>query len=234
MVRQEHCAMKVCTDACIQGAHAAAFLKNEMERSGKKKLEILDIGTGTGLLALMIAQEIENVHIDAIELDAAACLQTGNNFIHSPWPEKLSIFQGDIRVFHSEDKYDFIICNPPFYEHDLKSDHLLKNQAKHSVMLSHQELLRAIVQNLSAEGRFCVMLPVKQSAAFRSMTEEQDLYPRQILSIKHSPDHADSRNIIYFTKGKQETKEDRLCIADETGGYTLSFKTLLEKYYLHF
>jgi tRNA1Val (adenine37-N6)-methyltransferase len=225
--------MKVCTDACIQGAYAAAWLNNRAIRSDVKDIKILDIGTGTGLLTLMLAQEISSAYLDAIELDTAACRQAGENFIASPWADRIRIFQGDIRTYPLSQTYDFIICNPPFYENDLKSAHQLKNQAKHEITLDSQALLHGILSNLSPGGSFCVMFPVKQFSRFRKMAEEYLFYPEHVLHVRHTAAHSLFRSIGCFTREKGTVWEEEFCMMDKTGNYTPAFKSLLDRYYLH-
>lgn len=121
-VRQERASMKVCTDACLFGAYAANQL------IFINPAECLDIGTGTGLLSLMLAQKIP-ANIDAVEIEYASYSQAKGNFEHSPWREQLNVFHTDINQFQSEKKYNCIISNPPFFEKDLKSEDEKKNAA---------------------------------------------------------------------------------------------------------
>ncbi|MDP4263910.1 MAG: methyltransferase, partial [Bacteroidota bacterium] len=126
IIHQDRCAMKVTTDACLFGAWAAKRIRN----SGDRTLNMLDIGTGTGLLSLMIAQQCDAL-IDAIEIDKVAAGQAEENVTSSPWKEKIRITQGDIKYFakSSSSRYDIVICNPPFYENELVSPSHEKNIA---------------------------------------------------------------------------------------------------------
>ena len=137
--------MKVCTDACLFGAFVANCLS--------PIVNCLDIGTGTGLLSLMLAQET-NAQIDAVEIDAAAFQQAKENFKASPWSSRLNIFNTDILHYSTDKKYDCIISNPPFFEDDLKSFSEGKNIAKHNNALTLAQLLTAINAHLAATGFF--------------------------------------------------------------------------------
>ena len=137
-IDQDQCAMKVCTDSCLFGAWVAEYL--EQEKNSLKT--ILDIGTGTGLLSLMLAQKT-TANIDAVEIEEAASLQASNNFLASPWNNRLQVYHAPIQLFkpiHPK-SYVFIICNPPFYENNLKTDNQLKNLALHSEALSLANLI---------------------------------------------------------------------------------------------
>jgi tRNA1Val (adenine37-N6)-methyltransferase len=232
-IEQAHCAMKVCTDACIQGAYTVARLKREKSQRDQKGRRILDIGTGTGLLALMLAQEVPGARIDAIEMDDMAYRQARENFENSSWTRFLRIFHGDIRTFHLHDQYDFIICNPPFYENDLKSGHLRKDQAKHGAALGYVELMKVIAKNLLRDGSFCVMLPPRQFEVFSKGIAEQGFYPQERLNVRHTTAHEVFRIIGYFKRTAQDLKTEELSIKDEGHEYTVAFKSLLQKYYLH-
>jgi tRNA1Val (adenine37-N6)-methyltransferase len=156
--------MKVCTDACLFGAWVADKL-NKKEINPKK---IFDIGCGTGLLSLMLAQKT-SVNIDAIEIDAEAFLQATENVAISPWKDRVNIFHGPLNQFAVHEKYDFIICNPPFYENQLKSDNEGRNAAMHSTTLSFLELTNAIKNNLSNTGQAAVLIPFTRVADFEKM-----------------------------------------------------------------
>src|SRR5688572_23080686 len=142
--------MKVCTDACILGAWFAPKIPDVGT--------VLDIGSGTGLLMMMLAQQSES-EIHGIEIDLAAFKQLKENIGQNGWKERMKVFPGDARSFSFPMKYNFIISNPPFFENDLASDAEEEQVAKHSKMLKVEELVQAIDDNLDSQGSFGVLLP---------------------------------------------------------------------------
>ncbi|MEO8711563.1 MAG: methyltransferase, partial [Parafilimonas sp.] len=161
IITQDKCAMKVCTDACLFGAWAAH--NPQLEASN-----ILDIGTGTGLLSLIYAQKNMHASIDAIEIDEAAVQQARENFEASIWKERLHVYNTSIQQFatSSNKKYDVIICNPPFYENDLKSENKQRNLALHSDALTLEELISDVDLLLGDDGSFFVLLPFHRTKYF--------------------------------------------------------------------
>ena len=143
--------MKVTTDACLFGAWAT----NEMQ--GLNLAHILDMGTGTGLLALMVAQKT-HASIDAVEIDPAAAEEAEENIKKSPWLDRIRLMQQDIRTFVPGKLYDVIICNPPFYENELASENVKKNLAHHNTEWSLREVFDNIYRLLNAKGTFFLLL----------------------------------------------------------------------------
>ncbi|TAN15907.1 MAG: methyltransferase domain-containing protein [Chitinophagaceae bacterium] len=228
-IEQSRCSMKVCTDACVQGAYAADWLT----QSNKDMKRILDIGTGTGLLALMLAQKNPSVHFDAIELNQQAYLQAKENFIRSPWSGNISVVQGDIKTAEIHPRYDFIICNPPFYENEMKSDKPHKNQSKHSSALSHRELRDSITRYLTENGTACIMLPRKQFDWFNQLMVNDNFSVRYLLRVRQTPAHPCFRMIGFFNKNITSTVTEELCICQTDQEYSREFKALLKDYYLY-
>lgn len=225
-VHQEHCAMKVCTDACIQGAFTAQYLAH------KKVSAILDIGAGTGLLSLMLAQQIDAA-ITAVELDPAAAKQARANFAASPWADRLTLTETDIREMTPALPYDFIITNPPFYEQALKSGHAQKDQAMHATNLSYQELIRAIDRQLAPSGEVSVLLPYTAFESFRTLAIAAGYQLREVLHIRQSVNHGFFRTVGIFSRGAGDTLVKELAIHDANRVYTSAFVALLMPYYLY-
>lgn len=219
-VHQDKTAMKVCTDACIQGAFTAARMPAVSR--------VLDIGTGTGLLGLMLAQQ-SAAAIDAIELDEQAALQAAANFEASPWGDRLNVFKEDVREFAGV-KYPFIITNPPFYENDLKSPSHQRNAAMHAVSLGYEELLGAISRLLSKDGSFSILLPYEGFLRFRELAVDFTL--RELLLVRQTPAHNYFRAVgIFGPSGNLNTAE--IAIYDAQRNYTPEFSALLQQYYLY-
>lgn len=227
-VYQESCAMKVCTDACLFGAYIAELIN-------KEKLPVkncLDIGTGTGLLSLMLAQKT-TVQIDAVEIDKAAYQQAEKNFEQSPWREKLNIFNTDITQFDNNKKYDFIISNPPFFESDLKSNNNNNNTAKHDTALTLLQLLKVVVKYLTDDGFFAVLLPYHRVNYCIDEAAKLSLHLSKKILVKQTPGHDYFRGILFFCNQQTSLITEEIIIKNETGDYTEDFVNLLKDYYLY-
>ena len=218
--------MKVCTDACILGAWFA-----EKTPAWSR---VLDIGSGTGLLMLMLAQKHKG-EISGIELDLEAFRQLQDNTGQSPWARMLRVFPGDARTFSFRGKFDFIITNPPFYEGDLPAASESANLARHSTELTLSELLAVIDSNLSPEGAFGILLPYHRSAWF----EEQALSVhgfslREKLLVRQTPHHDFFRSVLYFSRRRESfVPTSELTIQDNEGVYSEDFTELMHDYYLY-
>ena len=218
--------MKVCTDACILGAWFAEKVPQHST--------ILDIGSGTGLLMMMLAQKSKAV-IHGIEIDISCFKQLKENIAHSKWQDKLTVHPGDIRSYVFPDKFDFIITNPPFYENDLPSLSEEEKMAKHSRELSLKELLAVIDRDLSSDGTFGVLLPFDRMEYFNNLAEERHFYLHEKLFVRHSEAHPFSRAILHYRRHKEnyvptfELNINR----KEGGGYTEEFIELVKDYYLY-
>lgn len=228
IVLQEHCAMKVCTDACIFGATVGQVLSH----AKKEPANILDIGTGTGLLSLMAAQK-SNATVDAIELDEAACEQARTNFEQSPWQKRLNIFNADALTFYTGKKYDCIISNPPFFEGDLKSANREKNAAKHDTTLTLEQLLSVINNHLSPDGFFGVLLPWHRVEFFIEIATAADYFLTKQLLVQHTKTHPFFRGILFFSRQKTNIDSNELVIKNEDRHYSPEFVDLMKDYYLH-
>jgi tRNA1Val (adenine37-N6)-methyltransferase len=227
-VEQERCAMKVCTDACLLGAYTA----NAMADGKITANNVLDIGTGTGLLSLMLAQKTSAV-IDAVEIDKPSYYQARENFEESPWKERLNIFHSDILQFNPQKKYDCIISNPPFFENDLKSDDGKKNTAKHDTSLTLQQLLQAVIKYLEADGIFIVLLPYHRISHCLEEAEKAGLYLTKKVLVKQTPLHAWFRGMLFFSRQQTDATKEEISIRDKMGDYTIKFIDLLKDYYLY-
>lgn len=227
-VHQEHCAMKVCTDACLFGAWVASVI----QAKGIAPRSILDIGTGTGLLSLMLAQKITNASISAVEIDVQAAQQAKENFDASPWHQRLHLHQGNIQTFNATEQ-DFIISNPPFFENDLKSTNLQRNTALHSASLTLEELLVEVQKRLSSKGSFAVLLPYHRSAYFETLAQQKGFYLQHKVAVKQTPKHAYFRSMLYYNKMSSTPQVTDIIIKNAEGAYTEVFRQLLKDYYLH-
>lgn len=218
--------MKVCTDACLFGAWAADSLQNNPVEN------ILDIGTGTGLLSLLLAQKTAAI-IDAVEIDADAFAQAKENFLLSHWKERLHIINTDITSFNADKKYDCIISNPPFFEDDLKSPQQNKNAAKHDTTLTLPILLQQVKLLLKEEGCFAVLLPYHRVDYFINEALQHNLFCNEKVLVKQTPKHSYFRGMLLFSTNKTATAIKEISIKDNTGNYTPQFIALLKDYYLY-
>ena len=231
-IEQGQTAMKVCTDSCIFGAYVQP--KPEIR-------SVLDIGTGTGLLSLMLAQRLckhlpSEVQIDAVEIEKAAYEQACQNVAASPWANQVRVHHQAIQAYaqSSSQTYDLIITNPPFFENHLKTQHKAQNQALHSESLSFDDLLATIAQLLTEDGTLAVLLPVYQMTQFIQKAVALGLHLSQTLRIHNHPNKRDFRMIGYFERTlTQPPTEQELFIRDAHHQYTPEFTALLKDYYLH-
>ena len=226
-VQQDRCAMKVCTDACLFGA----WVGRKMTEGRGKMTDGrgLDIGAGTGLLSLMLAQQTV-LQMDAIELDKEAAEQALENFEASPWKERLLLIEGDARLVHLGRKYDLIISNPPFFNNDLKSDDAQRNLALHSRELSFSELMAVIKQHLAPGGKFAVLLPFHRKDAFEKIALREGFAPEEIVLVKQTPVHAYFRVMYLFSTIPVSTNQSVITIL-EGEQYSAVFTGLLKDYY---
>jgi tRNA1Val (adenine37-N6)-methyltransferase len=193
---------------------------------------ILDIGTGTGLLSLMIAQNTTG-GIDAIEIEEAAFIQAKQNIEQSPWRERMNILNEDALVFNPEKKYDCILSNPPFFEGDLKSGNQKKDAAKHDTKLTLEQLLQVIDRHLSPAGCFAVLLPYHRLDYFIDLAKTVRFYLNQILLVQHTEAHPFFRGMLVFSKTDSPIEKQVMAIKNTTGNYTAAFIELMLPYYLH-
>ncbi|WP_281645469.1 methyltransferase [Parendozoicomonas sp. Alg238-R29] len=222
-VFQENCAMKVSTDACLFGA--------AVNLDGSQT--ILDIGAGTGLLALMAAQRAD-AHIDAVELDPDAAAQAQNNAEQSPWTDRITVYPQSIQRFTRENlqkRYDRIICNPPFFTAHTASDCSLRHQARHNDSLSFEELAAGAKALLDTDGLFHVLLPTSEQERFMAACREAGLFLSENFSVRPTLRKEVSRQILSFGHQEKGITTREICIHG-AGGYTEEFIRLLKPFYL--
>ena len=231
IIHQDRCAMKVTTDGCLFGAWVAKLVHND-----KMKVDsILDIGTGTGLLTLMLGQQT-NASIDAIEIDKEAAEQAKENVLNSPWADKISIIYGDVKEFSGKQQYDVIVSNPPFYENELKSDNNKKNKAHHDESLLLNDLAAIIQRNLKPQGVFYLLLPYKRNHEIETCIANNKLAILHKTFVKQSTKHNYFRILLsgkHFENNKEDFDTTEIAIRNEKQEYTPEFIALLTNYYLY-
>ena len=241
LINQDKCAMKVTTDACLFGAWTAERIRSlefSIRSQSTKIKNVLDIGTGTGLLSLMFAQKNPDLDIDAIEIDEGAAWQAKENFAGSPWKDRINIINADVKNYPFVKKYGIIISNPPFYESELKGDNEKKNLAYHDKGLLIPDLLSMIKKILLPDGVFYLLLPFKRNKEVKELVTRKDFYISSLLFVRQSTDHNYFRILLEGKFKKENTGEttiDEIAIMNgSSGDYTPAFKKLLGDYYLHF
>jgi tRNA1Val (adenine37-N6)-methyltransferase len=226
-VDQSGCAMKINTDGVLLGAMTAA----------KYPQTILDIGTGTGVIALMLAQRYANAQIDAVEIDEAAAQTAGRNFKASPFSERLAVhamdFAGYFRIF-PERKYDLIVSNPPFYIGSLKSPGVKKSLAKHTDEKLFADLIKFLPSHLTANGECCLILPPDTSALVKELAVKHGLYIKSRIEIYSYPDSAAHREILTIAIDKLEAQASQFIIYDTPNVYSAAYREALKDFFTIF
>lgn len=219
--------MKVCTDSCVFGAYIAQKIAD----GAIKPKNILDIGAGTGLLSLMLAQK-STANIEGVEIDENAFVQSRENLLASPWNDRLKVFHSDIKKLDRSFKYDLIISNPPFFENDLKPQQKNKISAKHDESLDLVELMAAIKNHITNEGKFAIMIPNFRIEYFKTLAEKNRFFIEEELLLRHSISHTPFRGILLAGQTKASSKTTELVIKKNDGAYSDRFISLLKDYYL--
>ncbi len=227
-VKQDRCAMKVGTDAVLLGSWV---LPTDSEK------EILDIGTGTGLLALMLAQR-SKANIDAIDIDAHAIEQAKENIASSKWSDRISLHHIPLQSFKimSHKKYDLIISNPPYFIDSFKANDAARNSARHADDLPYHELLESAMQLLSPNGRLCLILPAKESEVLRDLASQMGIKLSVLVRVFTKADaHFEKRHILQFEANPKKFEEDKIVIENNIRhDYTYEYKSLTKDFYIHF
>lgn len=215
--------MKVCTDACLFGAWVAGKQVSTAAR-------LLDIGTGTGLLSLMIAQKLPG-QIDAIEIDADAANQAIENIQQSPWHNRISVSNVSLDEWKGTG-YNLIFTNPPFYEQDLKSNNQKRNLALHDTGLTLAALWQSVSDNLVADGQFAVLLPFHRLDDCLQVAGLHGFHLREQVTVQQTEMHAPFRVMLLFKRENNVSVQKSILIKKE-GAYSIEFIALLKDYYLH-
>ncbi|WP_233260788.1 tRNA1(Val) (adenine(37)-N6)-methyltransferase [Pedobacter sp. HMWF019] len=195
---------------------------------------ILDIGTGTGVIAMMLAQRFDQAHVDAVEIDEAAATRAEYNFIRSPFAGRLHVFHQDISLFEPSVRYDLIVSNPPYFVNDLKSQEARKGIARHADEAFFELLIRKVAIILTAEGLFWVILPVKQAADLMLNAVLYRLFAHKIIHLYSDENKEEFRQIICFGFGDRPVQHEKFYIYAGRGVYTDAYQHLLKDFFLAF
>ncbi|MEO8766133.1 MAG: methyltransferase [Ginsengibacter sp.] len=227
-IQQEECGMKVCTDSCLFGA----WIAHKVGEENIKPKNILDIGTGTGLLSLMLAQKC-SAQIDGIDVDSNSFTQATENFNASPWNERLHAFHSNINEWKPSGKYDLIISNPPFYENDLLPGDYGKSISKHSSLMRLEDLLLKAKDLLNEDGTFAVLLPWRRTLWFENAAANHSLLVKEKMEVKQTPAHSYFRTMALLQHQKNDIVKTDMAIKTSQNEYTAGFSELLKDYYLY-
>ncbi|UCS95145.1 methyltransferase [Echinicola marina] len=221
---QDQCAMKVSTDAAVLGALA----------SQDQPENILDIGTGTGVIALMMAQRFEKAQIKALEIDSKAFTQASENIAQSPWADQVKIEKGSFQNFSKScsEKFDLIVSNPPYYTNHNKSKDKQRNLALHNDELPFGDLIKGVLKLLEPnKGKFWVILPPNQMKELEKIANFFELYSNAFYELRDRPSTKVLRQIKSFSFSKLTIPEPTsICIKDEDFSYSQAYKHLLKDF----
>jgi len=218
--------MKIGTDGVLLGAWAP--IENN-------PFSILDIGTGTGVIALMLAQRSRAEQIDALEIDEEAYEQATDNFENSPWNDRLFCFHAglDELIEEPEDEYDLIVSNPPFYSEDYKTENSQRDLARFQDAMPFEDLIEAADLLLSENGIFAVIVPFKEEEKFINLAIEFELYPFKITRVKGTPTTEIKRSLLAFSRNKNiDFTTDELIIETTRHQYTEEYIALTKDFYI--
>jgi len=225
-IEQDRCAMKIGTDGVLLGAWTP--LTNN-------PFSILDIGTGTGVIALMLSQKSNAQQIDALEIDEEAYEQAVDNFENSPWSDRLFCFHAGLDEFveEPEDEYDLIVSNPPFYTEDYKTENDQRDLARFADAMPFEDLVEAADLLLSENGILAVIIPFKEENNFIALANEYELYPIKITRVKGTPNTEIKRSLLAFSRNKNvSVLTDELIIETARHVYTPEYTELTKDFYL--
>ena len=224
-VHQNQCAMKVGTDAVLLGAWA---------NISHNPFSVLDIGSGTGIISLMLAQRSIAEQIDAIEIEDNAFEQCVSNFENSYWGDRLFCYHASLEEFVNEidDKYDLIVSNPPFYSEDYKSESSSRDLARFEDAMPFEHLIESASKLLSEQGKFVIIIPYKEEKSFVNLASVKNLFSSKILRVKGNPESGLKRSLLEFSFNKLKVEIDDLIIETSRHQYTQEYIKLTKDFYL--
>ena len=220
-IEQDRCAMKVGTDGVLLGAWAGG---------GRR---ILDIGTGTGLIALMMAQRFPDAALTAIDIDGEACLQARQNVLASLFADRVEVVHSSLQDFHAENRFDSIVSNPPFFEHSLKNPDARKSVARHVDTLPFSDLFDGVSRLLGDDGVFSVIVPKDNLERFCPNAYLSGFYFHRKIKVKTTVRKPAKRCLLAFGKHAPEVLEnDEICLQNDDGNRSAWYQNLTQDFYL--
>lgn len=218
----DKCAMKVGTDSVILGAWASV----------KDAKQILDVGTGTGLITLLLAQRNSHSHITAIEIDSDAAMQAQENISRSPWSDRISIICNDFRIYKSNIKYDLIISNPPYFIDSLRCPDKQRNAARHADTLNYEVFFHRSAHLLCENGSVDIIIPAEVEKIVIDTAWKYNLFPSQKLKVYSKPEGSCRRVLISFSFQEKKCVDENLCIRLSSNEFTPEYIALTRDFYL--
>ena len=225
-IEQDKCAMKIGTDGVLLGAWAS--LENQ-------PFSILDIGAGTGVIALMLAQRSFSELIDALEIEENAYEQCVDNFENSYWGDRLFCYHAALDEFAEEmegETYDLIISNPPFYDENFTSTEENRNLARFTEALPFEYLVKYSAQLLAEKGKFCTIIPHKNEEEFIQLASKEKLFPQKITRVRGHKNSPIKRSLLQFGFEQTTLETSELIIEIDRHVYTEDYKNLVKDFYL--
>lgn len=224
-ITQNRAAAKVGTDAVLLGAWTPII--NEPKR-------ILDIGAGTGVISLMMAQRTQNAEITAVEIDLEAFEEAKLNFEASPWGNRLNCLKSDIKTVFFSSYFDLIVSNPPFYTEKTFAPNNRRNVARNTSNLNFSDLIEKVNSLLSPEGIFSVIIPFKEEKTLCELAEKNNLFPIKKTHVRGNENAPIKRSLITFGREQKKSTPDELIIEVERHIYTQEYINLTKDFYLKF
>lgn len=221
-VSQADTTMKVGTDAMLLGSLVSL---------PKEPITVLDIGTGTGVLALMITQRSKDAIVMALEIDEDACREAEENFKASAWSNRLVSIEENVLEIEFDAKFDLIISNPPYYENSLLSENHRTSRAKHSEFLPVDLLMKKVADLLAENGTFWVIIPSENSENWIDQAQRNDLRVQQSISITGKEGQGEKRRILAFGRMEVKTKSSSLTVRDRNGNYMKDYIELTKEFH---
>lgn len=221
-IHQDRCAMKISTDAILLGSMADAHNPSR----------ILDIGTGTGVIALMLAQRFADAKITGVELDTDAASQAIENMSQSPFASRLALWHGRIQDFSEEEKFDLIVSNPPYFPDHLKSSDAKRNKALHTDSLSFEELIQKARKLLKDQGKFWIILPPRQLEDWKAQAGDAGFFEDKNIAVYDRDGKPILRVVASFSLQNLPPSKTEIVLKGAEGAYTESYKKLLSGFLL--
>ncbi|MBQ6202648.1 MAG: methyltransferase [Prevotella sp.] len=218
IIHQDLCAMKVGTDGTLLGAWA---------RGGHR---VLDIGTGTGLIALMMAQRFDDALVDAIDLDDEACIQARQNVAESPYSDRIKILNKSLQTFSNimpDETYDAIVSNPPYFRHSLKAPDARRSVARHTDTLSYKDLTNCSFKLLSENGEFSIVIPFDCREKLEEEAILSGFFPSRVCAVRTTRKKPPKRYLLAFKKNPTTVQVEELILDSE------EYKILMKDFYLY-